>query len=90
MNTVTDDTVLAAGVSHGEKPHPASRTDAGNGQGTVSGPPHGETQDRPVLDGSTQSREAEREVDNPWRGVYNPELVRHPDRVPHHRLHEDG
>lgn len=66
-----------------DKPHPATRYDAGSGQGTVSGPPYGEaTQDRPVLDGSTMSPEAERAVDNPWRGIYDPELRRHPAHEP--------
>lgn len=51
--------------------------DAGDGQGTVSGPPAGEVQDRPVLDGSTMSDEAERSVDNPRRGMEDPGLVRH-------------
>lgn len=87
MNKIIAETLLGAVISHGDKPHPASATDAGSGQGTVSGPPHGKTQDRPVLDGSTQSRESEREVDNPWRGVYDPELHRHPEREPHHSLH---
>ena len=59
-----------------ETPHEATRFDAGNGQGTVSGPPDGETQDRPILDGSTQGAAAEREVDNPRRGMEDPGLVR--------------
>ncbi len=64
--------------------HEATRYDAGDGQGTVSGPPYGRaTQDRPVLDGSTLSREEEREVVNPWRGIYDPELRRHPAHEPH-------
>ncbi|MBL5973105.1 MAG: hypothetical protein D3X82_04820 [Candidatus Leucobacter sulfamidivorax] len=64
--------------------HEATRYDAGDGQGTVSGPPYGTaTQDRPVLDGSTLSPEEERGVVNPWRGIYDPELRRHPAHEPH-------
>jgi len=74
-----------------ERPHPATRYDAGNGQGTVHRWPQGATQDRPILDGSTQSAVAEREVENPWRGLEDPGLIRHPDRIPEsqrHHLHE--
>ncbi|MBK0419165.1 hypothetical protein JD276_08980 [Leucobacter sp. CSA1] len=59
-------------------PHEATRFQASNGAGTVSGPPPGETQDRPILDGSTED-EAERHVENPRRGMENPELIRHPE-----------
>ncbi len=62
-----------------EAPHEADRLDAGNGQGTVSGPPDGETQDRPVLDGSTQGDEAERSVENPRKGMEDPGLIRRPE-----------
>lgn len=56
-----------------DPPHAASRFDAGNGQGTVSGPPHdGPLQERPVLDGSTQSYTAEASVPNPYRGETDP------------------
>lgn len=57
-----------------EEPHAASRFDAGTGQGTVSGPPPGETQDRPILDGSTEGGEAERGTVNPHRGRADPSL----------------
>lgn len=66
-----------------EKAHPASEHDAGNGQGTVHGWARGMTQDHPILDGSMQSAEAERQVDNPWRGIEDPALTRHPGRVRH-------
>lgn len=59
-----------------EAPYPASRYDAGTGQGTVSGPPYGEElQERPILDGSTQDRVAEASVPNPYRGQEDPALV---------------
>lgn len=59
-----------------DPPHPASRFDAGTGQGTVRGPSHAEQfQDRPILDGSTQSPEAEASVPNPYRGQSDPATV---------------
>lgn len=72
---------------HFETPHPATRYDAGNGQGTIHAWPHGKTQDRPVLDGSTQDREIEAEVDNPWRGIDDPGLIFYPGHVPESRKH---
>ena len=58
---------------HPDPPHEASRFDAGTGQGTVSGPPTGvKFQERPILDGSTQSAEAEASVPNPYRGQTDP------------------
>lgn len=69
-------------VHHDEKrdaPHKATGRDAGTGQGTSSGPPDTETQDRPVLDGSTESDAAERETVNPRRGMEDPGLVRNTD-----------
>lgn len=62
-----------------DEPHEATEHDAGDGQGTVTESPSGETLDHPVLDGSTMSDEAEREVDNPRRGMSDPGLVRHPE-----------
>lgn len=60
-----------------DPPHPASRFDAGTGQGTVSGPRWDtELLEHPVLDGSTQSAEAEASVPNPYRGRNDPALVR--------------
>ena len=59
-------------------PHEATRFRASNGAGTVSGPPPGETQDRPILDGASEG-ESDRDVQNPRRGMENPELVRHPE-----------
>lgn len=61
-------------------PHKGDKHDAGTGQGTVSQSPEGETLERPVLDGSTEGKESEREVDNPWRGLEDPALIRHPDK----------
>lgn len=55
-----------------DPPHGPSRLDAGTGQGTVTGPPHTEFQERPILDGSTQSAEAEASVPNPYRGQSDP------------------
>ncbi|MBN9612698.1 MAG: hypothetical protein J0H64_04415 [Actinobacteria bacterium] len=79
-----------AAVPHGhpvEKPRTASHYDAGNGQGMVHRWAEGPTQDRPVLDGSTQSAEAEREVDNPWRGIDDPGLIFYPEHVPESKRH---
>lgn len=62
---------------HPDPPHPASRFDAGTGQGTVTGPPTGSVfQERPILDGSTQSAEAEASVPNPYRGETDPARMR--------------
>ena len=59
-----------------DPPHEASRFDAGTGQGTVEGPPYdAELQERPILDGSTQSPEAEASVPNPYRGQSDPALI---------------
>lgn len=59
-----------------EHPHSASRYDAGNGQGTVAGPPlDGGVLEHPILDGSTQSPEAEAAVPNPYRGVDDPATI---------------
>lgn len=59
-----------------ERPDPAhgpSRFDAGTGQGTVGAPPYEyELQERPILDGSTMSPEAEASVPNPYRGETDP------------------
>ncbi len=58
--------------------HAGSRFDAGTGQGTVSGPPHdGPLQERPVLDGSTQSYAVESTVPNPNRGEDDPGRIAH-------------
>ncbi|WP_449281279.1 hypothetical protein [Leucobacter sp.] len=59
-----------------DAPHPATRFDAGTGQGTVTGPPHDiDHLDRPILDGSTMSDEAEASVPNPHRGQVDPALA---------------
>lgn len=59
-----------------EYPHEASRFDAGNGQGTVSGPPlDGGVLEHPILDGSTQRPAAEADVPNPYRGVDDPATI---------------
>ena len=63
-----------------DEPHKATETDAGTGQGTVEELPHGEHQDRPVLDGSTESPEADASTDDPRRGMSDPGLIRHPER----------
>lgn len=61
-----------------EAPHKATRYDAGTGQGTSHGPPRGVAfQDRPVLDGSTQSYVVEHSVPNPTRGEDDPQSVTH-------------
>lgn len=59
-----------------DPPHVASRFEAPNGHGTSDGPPYGqEFQERPVLDGATQSPEAEATVPNPYRGVDDPARI---------------
>ncbi|CAG7612125.1 hypothetical protein ACFPZL_07250 [Leucobacter soli] len=58
-----------------DAPHGPSRFDAGTGRGTVLGPPAGEFQERPILDGSTMSADAEASVPNPNRGQADPALV---------------
>lgn len=61
---------------HPDAPHEATRFDAGTGQGTVTGPPHDIAHlDRPILDGSTMSDEAEASVPNPHRGQVDPALA---------------
>lgn len=59
-----------------DAPHPASEFDAGDGQGTVSGPPlDGGVLRHPILDGATQSDAAEATVPNPYRGVNDPGTI---------------
>lgn len=58
-----------------EAPHPATRFDAGTGQGTVSAPREGAFQERPILDGSTQSNFVEATVPNPYRGERDPSRI---------------
>ena len=59
-----------------DRPHAASRFEASDGAGTVSGPPRGERlQEHPVLDGSTESAEAEASTPNPTRGMSDPAMV---------------
>lgn len=59
-----------------DPPHGPSRFEAPNGQGTSDGPPYEqELQERPVLDGATQSPEAEASVPNPYRGVADPARI---------------
>lgn len=61
---------------HLDPAHGPSRFDAGTGQGTVDGPPYDrEFQERPILDGSTLSAEAEASVPNPHRGESDPALI---------------
>lgn len=60
-----------------DAPHGPSRFDAGTGQGTVDGPPaEAELQERPILDGSTMSADAEASVPNPYRGQTDPAQMR--------------
>lgn len=60
-----------------EPPHEPSHFDAGNGQGTVTGPPYDEQfQERPILDGSTQNDHAEAAVPNPYRGMSDPAMIK--------------
>ncbi|WP_053382960.1 hypothetical protein [Leucobacter celer] len=61
------------------EPHEATETEAGNGEGTVSALPEGETQDRPVLDGSTDHLGHDGKQQNPRYGMSDPGLIRHPE-----------
>ncbi|MGO1539029.1 MAG: hypothetical protein ACTHZ9_09385 [Leucobacter sp.] len=61
--------------------HGATEHSASNGKGTVNGPPRGKTQDRPILDGASETYEVDPEPGNPWRGVENPQLTRRPEDV---------
>ncbi|WP_427870365.1 hypothetical protein [Leucobacter luti] len=73
----TDSVSLLATEQH-DKPHEATRFDAGTGQGTVHEFPRGaKAQERPILDGSTESRAAEASTPNPNRGEADPALVTH-------------
>ncbi len=86
MKDSTVKTVTAA-VRYVEPKHAASRFDAGNGQGTISKWTEGKTLDHPVLDGSTQGWKAEHDVPNPWRGLEDPALTRHPEDKRRGRWH---
>lgn len=58
---------------HLDPPHGATRFEAPAGHGTAEGPPYGQQfQERPVLDGSTQSSGAEAATPNPYRGQEDP------------------
>lgn len=73
--TVDPDGQERLAEEHPDAPHPATRFDAGTGQGTVGGPPHDiDELERPILDGSTMSAEAEASVPNPHRGKIDPAL----------------
>ncbi|UOQ57145.1 hypothetical protein MUN78_16055 [Leucobacter allii] len=73
---VDEDSPELEAAQHPEPPHPASRFDAGTGQGTVHGPPlDGGLLEHPILDGSTQHPGAEATVPNPYRGEDDPALV---------------
>lgn len=39
---------------HPNVPHPGTRTEAPNGEGTTMNVPEGETLDRPMMDGATE------------------------------------
>lgn len=69
-------------VEHPVKPtpHVHDRTHAGDGQGTTTSIDDEETLDRPILDGSSMTEAEEHDVDNPWRGLEDPALSRHPER----------
>lgn len=60
-------------------PHPATEHEAPNGAGTTGAMPHGATQDRPLLDGSSEYYVPEGEEKNPRYGEEDPGLVRHPE-----------
>lgn len=76
MTHAKDETNREEYLSAQDEPHEATEDDAGSGQGTVSGPPEGETQDRPILDGSTMSDEEEEKVEDPRKGMTDPALIR--------------
>lgn len=61
--------------------HPPSRFDSGDGQGTSRGAKRGtRALEHPILDGASESDEIEHEAENPWRGLVDPALKRHPER----------
>lgn len=62
-------------------PHPATDTEAANGEGTASPPPTGDTLNRPIMDGASEFYGDEAEAVNPRLGMTDPELVRHPDEA---------
>ena len=67
-------------TSTGDRPHSASRYDAGTGQGTVRNPHYeSRTLDHPVLDGATESPRSQAATMNPYRGYVDPERI-HPRR----------
>lgn len=59
--------------------HPATDTEAANGQGTQDTSTSGETLDHPVLDGASEYYGAEREARDPRHGQDDPALIRHPE-----------
>lgn len=59
--------------------HEATETEAQNGHGTASAPTGGETQNRPILDGSTVDYGRAGSGVNPRYGEEDPGLVRHPE-----------
>ncbi|MHA3724082.1 hypothetical protein ACXR2T_09410 [Leucobacter sp. HY1910] len=71
--SVGDDAAAAARPSK-EAPHPASRYDAGTGQGTLFRMPQGDVIEHPVLDGATEGRAAQRATENPFRGHRDPAM----------------
>lgn len=67
--------------SGSDQVHHATRYRASNGEGTVTERPTGPTQDRPVLDGASESYATDEDAENPWRGVEDPQLERHPEET---------
>lgn len=64
---------------HKPEPHSPDKTHAGDGQGTTTSIHEEGTLERPILDGSSMTDEEEHDVDNPWRGLEDPALSRHPE-----------
>lgn len=54
-------------------------TEAGDGQGTATSQPEGETLDHPVLDGSREDLGHDGKRQNPRYGMSDPGLIRHPE-----------
>lgn len=70
-----------------DAPHPASRFDAGTGQGTYIRRPTGPLLEHPVLDGATESPAAQHATENPFRGHRDPAMGEW--NYAHHAPHED-
>lgn len=65
-------------AEHSLEKHADTGTEASNGEGTAESA-EGNTQDRPILDGSTEDYAELGEEVNPRYGQEDPGLIRHPE-----------